>query len=187
MDDTSRIRPIETRYAGYRFRSRLEARWAVFFDSMGFEWQYEPQGYVIDGRAYLPDFWISGYGWAEVKGDPRGVDWKLWASFADLVRGEVSEEDPEFEHDFILLGPIPGLPRGDVRGDGDWVWTSLTYGDFAFCASKPRNHLWVQPCTSGPEEYDPAGVRPGLTFDVTSVDEYRAAISARFEHGEHGR
>jgi len=29
------IQAIETRYAGYRFRSRLEARWAVFFDNFG--------------------------------------------------------------------------------------------------------------------------------------------------------
>jgi hypothetical protein len=35
------IKPIETRYNGYRFRSRLEARWAVFFDTLGIEYQYE--------------------------------------------------------------------------------------------------------------------------------------------------
>jgi hypothetical protein len=29
------LRPIETRYRGFRFRSRLEARWAVFFDAAG--------------------------------------------------------------------------------------------------------------------------------------------------------
>lgn len=29
------IKPIETHYNGYRFRSRLEARWAVFFDALG--------------------------------------------------------------------------------------------------------------------------------------------------------
>ena len=28
----SDIKAIETYYKGYRFRSRLEARWAVFFD-----------------------------------------------------------------------------------------------------------------------------------------------------------
>lgn len=27
------IKPIETRYKGCRFRSRPEARWAVFFDA----------------------------------------------------------------------------------------------------------------------------------------------------------
>ena len=26
---------IETKYRGYHFRSRLEARWAVFFDEIG--------------------------------------------------------------------------------------------------------------------------------------------------------
>lgn len=50
------IRPIETRYAGFRFRSRLEARWAVFFDTLGIKWEYEPQGYMLDGKPYLPDF-----------------------------------------------------------------------------------------------------------------------------------
>lgn len=38
------IKPIETRYAGCRFRSRLEARWAVFFDALKIEWEYEPEG-----------------------------------------------------------------------------------------------------------------------------------------------
>lgn len=39
----SDIKPIETIYNGYRFRSRLEARWAVFFDALGVEYQYEPE------------------------------------------------------------------------------------------------------------------------------------------------
>ena len=55
----SQIQAIETIYKGYRFRSRLEARWAVFFDAMGVKWEYEPQGYVLDdGTAYLPDFYL---------------------------------------------------------------------------------------------------------------------------------
>ena len=37
------IKAIETQYKGYRFRSRLEARYAVMFDALGFEWQYEPE------------------------------------------------------------------------------------------------------------------------------------------------
>ena len=50
------IKPIETEYKGYRFRSRLEARWAVFFDACGFKWDYEPEGYEVGGVKYLPDF-----------------------------------------------------------------------------------------------------------------------------------
>jgi len=54
-----KTRPIETYYNGYRFRSRLEARWAVFFDSAFIDYQYEPEGYVLsDGNCYLPDFYL---------------------------------------------------------------------------------------------------------------------------------
>ena len=53
------IKPIETVYNGYRFRSRLEARWAVFFDAAGIEYQYEPEGFVLsEGVRYLPDFFL---------------------------------------------------------------------------------------------------------------------------------
>lgn len=51
------IKPIETEYKGYRFRSRLEARWAVIFDALGAKWEYEPEGFDLgDGLYYLPDF-----------------------------------------------------------------------------------------------------------------------------------
>jgi hypothetical protein len=42
------IAAIETRYGGCRFRSRLEARWAVFFDDLGIPWEYESQGWDLD-------------------------------------------------------------------------------------------------------------------------------------------
>ena len=41
------LNALETRYAGYRFRSRIEARWAVFFTRLGLDWEYEPQGYKV--------------------------------------------------------------------------------------------------------------------------------------------
>lgn len=54
------IKAIQTQYKGYAFRSRLEARWAVYFDERGFDWEYEPQGYEINGLKYLPDFRVDG-------------------------------------------------------------------------------------------------------------------------------
>lgn len=69
MVDHRTIKPIETRYKGYRFRSRLEARWAVFFDALDIEWEYEKEGYDL-GEAgwYLPDFWLPKMkAWVEVK------------------------------------------------------------------------------------------------------------------------
>lgn len=43
---------------GYRFRSRLEARWAVFFETLGVDYLYEPEGFCFDGISYLPDFYL---------------------------------------------------------------------------------------------------------------------------------
>ena len=55
------IKAIPTEYKGYRFRSRLEARWAVFFDACGADWEYEPEGFDLgDGTYYLPDFLLHG-------------------------------------------------------------------------------------------------------------------------------
>ena len=49
---------LPTRYKGVKFRSRREARWAVFFDTLGIQWLYEPEAYWLGEMAYLPDFWL---------------------------------------------------------------------------------------------------------------------------------
>lgn len=52
------LKAIETRYKGYRFRSRLEARWAVFFQEHGVRWEYEQEGFELPFGRYLPDFYL---------------------------------------------------------------------------------------------------------------------------------
>lgn len=69
--------PITTEYNDYRFRSRLEARWAVFFDSLGITYKYEEEGYDLgDGVRYLPDFWLPRHDcWIEIKkGEPSAEE-----------------------------------------------------------------------------------------------------------------
>jgi hypothetical protein len=62
------IKPITTHYNGYRFRSRTEARWAVFFDTLKIAYEYELEGYVVDGICYLPDFYLPTFDvFAEIK------------------------------------------------------------------------------------------------------------------------
>ena len=67
------IRPKPTLYKGIRFRSRLEARWAVFFDAIGREWVYEPTFRELAGLSYQPDFLMDGWG-----GEPVVVEVKPW-------------------------------------------------------------------------------------------------------------
>jgi len=59
-----------TYYNGYYFRSRLEARWAIWFYWMEIKYHYEIETYKINGFSYLPDFWIPSFNiWIEVKPD----------------------------------------------------------------------------------------------------------------------
>jgi hypothetical protein len=68
-NSTNALKAIPTAYGGHLFRSRLEARWAIYFDAIGWSWQYEPEGYELpDGVRYLPDFWFPAFNlYAEVK------------------------------------------------------------------------------------------------------------------------
>lgn len=65
------IEAIQTSYKSYRFRSRLEARWAVFLDRIGVRWEYEKEGYNLGAAGYyLPDFWLPDFGvFLEIKGE----------------------------------------------------------------------------------------------------------------------
>ena len=45
---------IPTLYRGIQYRSRLEARWAAFFEGLGWQTTYEP----FDGDGYIPDFLV---------------------------------------------------------------------------------------------------------------------------------
>ena len=52
------IKTIPTYYAGVRFRSRLEASYAMALDGLGVRWSYETEGYEIEGTFYLPDIYL---------------------------------------------------------------------------------------------------------------------------------
>lgn len=49
------IPAIPTLYKDIEFRSRLEAKWAAFFDTAGWRWEYEP----LDLNGWIPDFIIN--------------------------------------------------------------------------------------------------------------------------------
>ena len=96
----SEIKPIETEYNGYRFRSRLEARWAVFFDSLGIEYEYEPEGFELpSGKRYLPDFRVKCYG---DRGKTNETPYDLWIE----VKGEMTEEDERKLKEFAYGGHL---------------------------------------------------------------------------------
>lgn len=135
---TSRGLPGE--YGGTRFRSHLEARWAIFFDQLGIKWEYEPQGFVTDGSAYLPDFLVfaaCGPLWAEVKpgwdADPAGIE--RWRAFA------AQRPAPGKSRAALLVGPPAAGAAHTVIGGHDG-------GDPAAGAWEDDAREW-RPCPSG--------------------------------------
>lgn len=57
------FKPIPTKYKGRQYRSRLEARWAAYFDLTNIPFEYEP--FDLDG--WIPDFIINGETLVEIK------------------------------------------------------------------------------------------------------------------------
>ena len=80
---------IETKYHGYRFRSRLEARWATFFDALSLEYRYEPEGYALENVPYLPDFYLPQQNcFLEIKGQQPNQEEKEKARLLALYTGK---------------------------------------------------------------------------------------------------
>jgi hypothetical protein len=201
------IQAIPTRYAGCHFRSRLEARWAVFFDALGIRWQYEPEGFVGWNEVfYLPDFHLTDLNvYVEVK----GTDEALRADGVKLASCIDYESTPLSKAGLLILGNIP---RGDGWGYSHSFlnWRKGVQHRLAHFTDVPHLRMGPQPPfsdyvnveeTSAPDfpshattiaiEWD----APGFTdhaghwtwpphYEVNAA--YVAARSARFEHGQNG-
>lgn len=164
------IKAIETSYKGYRFRSRLEAKWAVFLDYVGWEWQYEPEGYDLGaGDRYLPDFLIEDVLWLEIKAKlPTEAELRKARKLADQ-----SEKA-------IVFGV--GLP--DAWG--------ISHGLAGFCPHTKGDlpNGLVGSLASLDTYSQRKWQRPGWMMysspDADDVAACDAAKSARFEFGESG-
>lgn len=56
------IKAIPAEYNGIQYKSRTEARWAIFFEISDIPARYEAEGYQTEAGWYLPDFQMSATG-----------------------------------------------------------------------------------------------------------------------------
>ena len=170
------IKAIETEYKGYRFRSRLEARWAVFFDTLRIDWDYEPEGFDLGNEdLYLPDFWLPDVNmWAEVKAMEFSPDERRKCEL--LVKGT--------GHPCLMLIGIPeNKPYFAVEScytfDNDGEILSISDG--VYCLTNYHNY----PQDEGRFYSSPGAYYIGGDAYWDDTEEAaKAARSARFEHGE---
>lgn len=179
------MKPIETEYKGYRFRSRLEARWARFFDACHVDWEYEPEGYDLgDGLYYLPDFLL------------HGVDGRDGGDLYVEVKGQMTELDALKINRFAEQGGkvliVGKIPEGDNAAD--------ISEDISRRAYSNGNEGWPYEFNFETIDGDHFAAHPGINkdgrFELFGDDSsylcdqddaateraYRLARQARFEH-----
>lgn len=175
------MKAINTKYKGYNFRSRLEARWAVFFDSLGIEWEYEKEGYKFeDGTYYLPDFWLPELDcFIEIKGvAPNKNDDNKAANLAKNIKKKV----------MIFYGDISkqidnGNESAHMFCDDGWDCF------YKFCECRKCKKIGIE-FDGRSDRIDCCGENTGHgdkgynTDSPRLIEAYNTAKSARFEFGE---
>jgi hypothetical protein len=198
---------IDTIYNHRKFRSRLEARYAVFFDSLGLPYQYEPEGYNLEGEFYLPGFYLPSIKlWVEVKGKrPTEQEERLLrllvkhtqtsATFLGPFENYVSS-DIVFSaytnygfHGYYCYNKIP-----DNTSDSSWSHVSFDFV-YLFCECRHCGAIGYQfdgrsariPCCDTNKKIHKDGYDKDYNFDSPRLlRAYEKAMQARFEHGEKG-
>ena len=205
----SHIKAIETKYAGCHFRSRLEARWAVFFDALGLRWQYEPEGYECEWRLqlsdetfpYLPDFYLPTMNtFVEVKGqmDDNELD-RFCNAVASLTESNSSKTG--VANGFWFCGPFDKPDKIRIAQESHiWTPTVLKFYKGHIHAGPLFDdfHYRVIAGDYGSGCYEPHGgidhARQHLFESYAHIDSVPGkyfdarikAMSARFEHGQSG-
>jgi len=208
----SAIKAIETYYKGCHFRSRLEARWAVFFDALGVEWSYEPEGFEwparpadpddddgpfgyglpeLFGGYYLPDFWLPSINtWFEVKGpEPDAEEWRILSEFRWTADGRLVVAVGDIPYNTDLSGYPPAFSSANSLGlqttdDYNYAWCSCPRcGKFGIEYEARGGRVCGQRC-GRPADADDKAYSGNNPQILWAYDEAR---SARFEHGQSGR
>lgn len=201
------IKPIETEYNGYRFRSRLEARWAVFFDAAGIPYQYEPEGYNLKGDYYLPDFYLPWFKcYIEIKPNNISDNDKHIAMTKLEALFELDETcccmlcigDPMDQNMELICNDITDSSGGTSWWKAKWVegaeW-AIKGDDGVYFASSGKHHIDIGLDNSVDRWFYSSNweelhnlmslYSPELISYRSDLSEYaQKARQARFEHGE---
>ncbi|MGZ4929118.1 MAG: hypothetical protein ACXV76_12740 [Halobacteriota archaeon] len=130
MQEYSRAMP--TVFHGNRYKSRTEAKWAVFFWTLEIPFEYEPEGFKFDleKEKYLPDFYLREQDcFIEVKSIGKGKTPTL--DYPRLKDNDVQKAgllNEYWEKDVFLFYEIPDpeAAEGIKQSSGAIAWTDKT-------------------------------------------------------------
>jgi hypothetical protein len=107
------IAAIPTMFRGRQYRSRLEARWAAFFDIAGWAAEYEP----FDIGGWSPDFLLRNAGGCHWSTDVLVEVKPITSIDRDVCRKMETSYTHGFDHCLLLLGVAPWISKGFGHGD----------------------------------------------------------------------
>jgi len=178
------LKSRQTVYNGYNFRSRTEARWAVFFDTLNIKYLYEYEDFVVGSRRYLPDFLLPEIGaYVEVKPGPLMFDLKAIYSVAEQTRQEfLILDSPVIQcRAYALLVPDKLGPDECHFNWCDMIWCMSE----KYLGKRPKDgkqRLFVDIAGSG----DTKGASvpcPCCEGDKFEQEHFKQIRSMRFENG----
>lgn len=192
-----RMKAIETEYNGYKFRSRLEARWAYFFDLLGIEYEYEPEGIEIDEKTkYLPDFFLPHFhcffevkrkGLSKEEKD-RAIKRISWGMHCSEWAGMICYGDPVDNEIYIYCQESDDGGGGSYEGEVTFGLHPLNSEPYLFALNDWRERdfytgfdtfQWIPMATSEHGHYEEKTVINNLVKDCRIK-----ARQARFEYGQ---
>jgi hypothetical protein len=189
------IKAIETVYNGCRFRSRLEARWAVFFDAMDLVWEYEKEGFDLGEYGwYLPDFWLPNQKlWIEIKPNTYENLTDLWVEHPVFNAWHFEDDEdmlPGGRFAVIVGNPWP-------KSIEKHLYYYVEEMEYVICLPYDTRYFWCECplCGTVNIQYEARFARnckctqddSGSTVVTPKlIKAYTVARQARFEHGENG-
>ena len=99
-------------------RSKSETLFAYHLDSLGIDWQYEPQRFDLGWSTYTPDFYMPGLDqWIEVKGQWTDISLRKFSEFQRTHRAlaVLAKDLLAFEEKSAVHGGKAGLSPTEVR------------------------------------------------------------------------
>jgi len=146
-----------TVYNGCQFRSRLEARWAAFFDIAGWHWDYEP----FDLEGWTPDFLLRG-AHSNTLVEVKPIDWTQHTDVGvAALRGDLAKarfnappimEDAE-SREVVILGAYPFRYNGFSAFGLGLILNEEWGGEDVALICKGHNRLFDFTAESGAYRY----------------------------------
>lgn len=126
---------IDTFYNGYKFRSRTEARWAIFFDELNIAYDYEPQGFELGDVRYLPDFHLTNglifHQFEPTQPDQVWVEIKPAGELSESERVKIAGFVRQTDGHILLISGQPDINASlrfiDYHPETNWLITDVRW------------------------------------------------------------